>query len=295
MATPKTVAILSPGEMGHAIGRVLARHGLRVITSLEERSERTASLARAAGIEDVGSLDRVVADADTIFSVLPSAAAPILASEVANRLVGRDRPVTFVECNALAPQTVREIGEVVSSAGGRVVDVGIIGSPPTESRGPRFYASGPCVDDFVVFRDFGLDVRPIGQEIGQASGIKMCYAALTKGLSALGTELLLAAARLDLLDPLLAEFESSQTELRAWLERAVPGMPSKSRRWISEMEEIAATLGHLDLSPGYHRAAADLFSWVGETELARERPESRDTSRTLRATVEKLVADQPGV
>ncbi len=295
MATPETVAILSPGEMGHAIGRVLARHGLRVITSLEGRSERTASLARAAGIEDVGSLDRVVAEADTIFSVLPSAAAPILASEVARRLAGRDRPVTFVECNALAPRTVREIGEVVSSAGGHVVDVGIIGSPPTERRGPRFYASGPWVDEFLAFRTAGLDVRPIGQEIGQASGIKMCYAALTKGLSALGTELLLAAARLDLLDPLLAEFESSQTELRAWLERAVPGMPSKSRRWVSEMEEIAATLEYLGLSPGYHRAAANLFRWVGETELAREHPESRDTSRTLRATVEKLVADQSRV
>ncbi len=295
MATPTIVAILSPGEMGHAIGQVLARHGLRVITSLEGRSERTASLARAAGIEDVGSLDQVVAVADTIFSVLPSAAAPILASEVARRLAGRDRPVTFVECNALAPRTVRKIGEVVSSVGGRVVDVGIIGSPPTENHGPRFYASGPWVENFVAFRDFGLDVRPIGREIGQASGIKMCYAALTKGLSALGTELLLAAAKLDLLDPLLAELESSQQPLRDWLERAVPGMPSKSRRWVSEIEEIAATLEHLGLSPGYHRAAANLFRRVGETELAREHPESRDTSRTLRATVEKLVADQSRV
>jgi len=294
MATPTTVAILSPGEMGHAIGRVLARRGLRVITSLDGRSQRTVSLARAAGIEDVGSLDRVVMEADVIFSVLPSAAAPILASDVAGRLAGRGRPITFVECNALAPRTVQQIAEVVSRAGGRVVDVGIIGSPPTENRGPRFYASGPWVDDFVAFRDFGLDVRPIGREIGQASGIKMCYAALTKGLSALGTELLLAAARLDLLDPLLAELESSQQPLREWLERALPGMPSKSRRWVSEMEEIAATLEHLGLSPGYHRAAANLFRWIGETELAREHPESRDTSRTLRATVEKLVQGQPG-
>lgn len=288
MATAQTIAILSPGEMGHAIGAALARHGATVITSLAGRSERTVGLARAAGIEDVGSLDRVVREADAILSVLSSASAPLVASEVASRLAGRDRPLTFVECNALAPKTAREIGAVVAGAGGHVVDVGIVGGPPTERSGPRFYASGPHVEEFLAFRDYGLDVRPIGAEIGQASGFKMCYGALTKGLSALGTELLLAAAHLDLLDPLLAEFQDSQPSQLAWLERSVPAMPPKSRRWVSEMEEIAATLGQLGLSSGYHQAAADLYRWVGDTRLGHERPESRDTSRTLRATIEEL-------
>jgi 3-hydroxyisobutyrate dehydrogenase-like beta-hydroxyacid dehydrogenase len=288
MARPETVAILSPGEMGHAIGRTLARRGLRVITSLDGRSKRTAALTRAAGIEDVGSLDRVVQEADVVLSVLPSAAAPVVAREVARRLPGRARPLTFVECNALAPQTVRQIGAVVAEAGGHVVDVGIIGSPPTERRSPRFYASGPFADEFLVFRDFGLEVLPLGPEIGQASGMKMCYAALTKGLSALGTELLLASAKLNLLDALLAELKDSQPTALEWLERAVPAMPPKSRRWVSEMEEIAATLEDLHLSPGYHQAASNLYRWVGETELGHERPETRDTSRTLRAVIEEL-------
>ena len=223
-----------------------------------------------------------------VLSVLPSAAAPRLADEVARRLASRTRPLTFVECNALAPQTVRAIGEVVSEAGGHVVDVGIIGSPPTDTRSPRFYASGPFVEEFLVLRDFGLDVLPIGAEIGQASGMKMCYAALTKGLSALGTELLLAGAKLALLDALLAELKDSQPTALQWLERAVPAMPPKARRWVSEMEEIAATLEYLNLSPGYHQAAANLYRWVGETELGHERPEARDTSRKLRTVIEEL-------
>src|SRR5438128_1158914 len=125
MPTSPVVGILSPGEMGHAIGRRLARSGSRVITSLEGRSERTAGLTRAAGIEDVASLDRVVGEADVILSVLPSAAAPTVAREVARRLPNRTGPLTFVECNALSPRVVREIGAVVGDAGGRVVDVGI--------------------------------------------------------------------------------------------------------------------------------------------------------------------------
>lgn len=292
MGARLVVAILSPGEMGHAIGRVLGKRGARVITALDGRSARTAGLARVAGIEDVGSLERIVAEADVVFSVLPSAAAPILAAEIARLLPKRERPLTFVECNALAPETVRAIGTTVSEAGGRVVDVGIVGGPPTETRSPRFYVSGPFRDDFLVFRDYGLDVWPLGTEIGQASGLKMTYAALTKGLSALGTELLLAAARLDLLDPLLAELDSSQPVLLDWLERSAPGMPAKSRRWVSEMREIAATFQARDLSPGYHLAASSLFERVGQTSLGQERPEARP-ARGLRETIEQLAEELP--
>lgn len=288
MTAAPVVAILSPGQMGHAIGRVLALRGARVITSLDGRSERTIGLTQRAGIENVGSLDRVVEEADIILSVIPSAAAPSVGRSVADRLAARQRPLTFVECNAVAPQTVRAIAAVVAAAGGHVVDVGIVGGPPTEQRGPKFYASGPFVDEFVGLRSYGLDIRPIGAEIGQASGLKMCYAALTKGLSALGTELLLAASRLDLLDPLLAEFQESQPRVLEWLDRAIPEMPPKSRRWVSEMEEIAATLDYLGLGSGYHLAAANLFRRVGETPLGHERPEARDQSRTLRATIEEL-------
>ena len=123
----------------------------------------------------------------------------------------------------------------------------------------------------------------------------MCYAALTKGLSALGAELLIAAEKLDLLDPLLAELKDSQATVLDWLERSVPGMPPKARRWVSEMEEIAATLEGEGQSPGYHLAASGFFGRVGQSELGQERPESRDTSRTLRAVVESLARADAGV
>ncbi|HZQ98609.1 MAG TPA: DUF1932 domain-containing protein [Chloroflexota bacterium] len=287
-----TVAILSPGEMGHAIGRKLARNGARAITALDGRSRRTRELAAAAGIEDVGSLERVVAEAEVLMSVLPSAAAPGLGQAVAERLGGRREPLLFVECNALAPATVESIAATVSAAGAKVVDVGIVGSPPTDARSPKFYASGPHAEDLRVLARYGLDVRPMGPRIGQASGLKMCYAALTKGFQALGAELLLAAEKMELLDPLLAEFRDSQPTQLEWLERSVPGMPPKSRRWVSEMQEIAATLGAVGQSSGYHEAASSFFAKVGETELGHERPEARDTSRTLRAVIEGLARSE---
>ena len=98
-------------------------------------------------------------------------------------------------------------------------------------------------------RDYGLDVRPVGQEIGQASGIKMCYAAMTKGSSALYAQLLLAAELMGLSDHVKDEFSHSQSAVMQRMERGLPGIPAKSRRWVSEMQEIEATFSPLGSDP----------------------------------------------
>ena len=61
------IAVLMPGDMGHAVGRVLAQHGHDVLTCLDGRSERTRGLFEAAGIRDGGDLDAVIAAAGAPF------------------------------------------------------------------------------------------------------------------------------------------------------------------------------------------------------------------------------------
>ena len=53
-----TVAILSPGDMGHAVGQRLRENELDVITCLAGRSDRTRALAGKAGIRDVPNIGR---------------------------------------------------------------------------------------------------------------------------------------------------------------------------------------------------------------------------------------------
>ena len=53
----RTVGIMSPGDMGSAVGQVLAKHGFTVIAALGERSARTRALAAEVGIADVGTLE----------------------------------------------------------------------------------------------------------------------------------------------------------------------------------------------------------------------------------------------
>jgi 3-hydroxyisobutyrate dehydrogenase-like beta-hydroxyacid dehydrogenase len=288
--TITTIGLLSPGDMGHSIGAVLVQNGLEVLTCLEGRSDRTRALAAEAGIEDAGSIEALVEAADVFLSVLVPARATEVAERVAAALRATNSDLLYVDLNAIAPQTVQAIAAIVSAAGGRFADGGIVGPPPRRP-GTRFYTSGPGADEFAQLRDFGLDVRVLPGEAGQASGMKMCYGALTKGLQALGTELLVAARLMGLEDDLREEQQGSMAMVRAWIEDAIPTMPPKAYRWVGEMEEIAATFEHLGLTPKIFQGAADIYRFVETTEIGRETPENRDRSRDGMGVVAALARE----
>jgi 3-hydroxyisobutyrate dehydrogenase-like beta-hydroxyacid dehydrogenase len=290
----RTIGILSPGDMGHGLGRVLARHGLRVVAALDGRSERTRSLAAEAGIADVGSVEQMVTQADAVLSVLvPSQAVPA-AERVAAAVQATGASLVYADCNAIAPETTKQVGQIVTAAGARYADGGIIGNPPRgEGDSPRIYVSGEAAEVLAQLAACGLDIRVLGPVVGHASGLKMCYACLTKGLTALATELLVTAERLGLSEALRAEHESSQSTLRRWIERQLPPMPPKAHRWVSEMEEIAATLASVGLPPGMLLGAADVYRWVAQTSLGHETPEERPRERDAAQVVSELAEPIP--
>lgn len=282
------IGILSPGDMGHVVGDVLRQNGLSVITCLQDRSQRTRKLAQKAGIVDVQTYNQLVIEADIILSIMVPAQGMIAATAIADALQETDTDITYADCNAIAPKTVRIIGDIITSAGGTFVDASIIGPPPRRPESTRFYASGPNLDAFSMLKNFGLDVRPLGDEIGLASAIKMCYASLTKGLTALCTELLTAAEMLGVSDALAAEFKLSQQPLYERMERGLPSMPTKAKRWIGEMEEISDTFADVGLTPHILNGAADMYRLVSETHLANISPEQRDKFPNLEGLIAVL-------
>jgi 3-hydroxyisobutyrate dehydrogenase-like beta-hydroxyacid dehydrogenase len=283
------VALLSPGDMGHSVGQVLVENGLRVITCLQGRSDRTRGLAAQAGIEDVESYAEMVREAGLLLSILVPAQAPRAAGRVAHALRETGSDLVYVDCNAIAPQTVRAIGDEIAAAGGQFIDASIVGGPPRGGSGPRFYASGPDVGAFEALADYGLHVVVLGDEIGQASAIKMCYAALTKGSAALMIELLTAAMSLGVSDALAEEFEKSQPAMWTRMQR-LPGVPMKSRRWVGEMEEIATCFAGVGMTPRILGGAADMYRLIGATRLADRTPEDTDPLPSLDEMVAALVA-----
>src|SRR5262249_3247482 len=154
------------------------QHGVRVVVALDARSERTKSLAAAAGLEDVGSVERMVTEASHILSVMVPSEAIGAAERVARALQSTGASPIYADLNAISPGSTARVGEIVEEAGARFVDGGIIGGPPRGSVNPRIYASGPNAPELAILNEHGLIVPVVGDKVGQASGLKMCYAAM---------------------------------------------------------------------------------------------------------------------
>jgi 3-hydroxyisobutyrate dehydrogenase-like beta-hydroxyacid dehydrogenase len=261
MTTIKTVGILSPGDMGSGVGDVLHQHGQRVLTCLAGRGGDSRKRATDAGIQDVPDLEVLVRECDVILSIVPPSVAGAVADQVAAAVRATGADVLFADCNAIAPGTARGISQTLLDAGARFADAGIIGGPPNRSSN-RIYASGPGARELEMLREYGLEIRVLEGGVGQASGIKMCYAAMTKGLQALGAEILVAARLLDVEDALSAEQNrgGDLAAVRHFVERALPSMPPKAYRWIGEMEEIARCFEELGMPGRLMMGAADVYT-----------------------------------
>ena len=285
--TVKTVGILSPGDMGHGVGRALREcNGLRVVTDLSGRSDRTRGLAEAAGFEDLGSLSAVAAESDLLLSIMPPAAAEGFAAELAGR-IGADGPI-FADMNAVAPETVRRIAAGFPAE--RFVDGGIVGPSPKGGKPTRFYVSGAPATVMEALASDRIAVRPLGAEIGRASAQKMLYSALNKGYWALQAAVLTAAERAGLSDELRAELAFSQPDVLARMEDRIGLLPADAHRFHPEMVEIAAFFESLGMTTGFHRGAEDLFRLLARTPLAEETKETWDRSRPLSESV-RIFAD----
>ena len=280
-----TIAILSPGDMGHAVGRALGEHGHDVVTCLTGRSERTKALAVEGGFGDVADLEALTDTADLILSIMPPAAGLATAQAVAAAMGRSGAKPPYADCNALSPATAGRIADVIAGAGAPFIDAGIIGPPPGRGQPPRFYVSGADTTPLEALDGKGIAVKPLGPEVGRASGIKMCYAGLSKGTNTLYTAVLMAAEAMGLSDELRDEFLYSQKDTYARMQANVSRLPADSGRWIGEMEEIAASFAAVGVTPNFHLGAAQVFTLLAGTPLAQETRETMDRSRTLEDSV----------
>jgi 3-hydroxyisobutyrate dehydrogenase-like beta-hydroxyacid dehydrogenase len=250
-----SVAVIAPGGMGAAVGARLTQRGARVVTSLAGRSAASGERAKAAGMTPVS--DAEIAAADFVLSIVPPREALPLAERLKPALIAANEKPIYVECNAVSPETAKRIAAVIAEAGCPFVDAGIIGSPPREGyNGPNFYVSGPEARRTLVLNDYGLFFKLMNGPVGAASAIKMCYGGITKGLTAMGSAMALAAHRAGVADDLHAELMSSQPQVMGRLTGSVPDMFSKAYRWVAEMEEVASFLGE--------RAEGEMFDGIAE-------------------------------
>jgi 3-hydroxyisobutyrate dehydrogenase-like beta-hydroxyacid dehydrogenase len=253
------IGLLHPGEMGAAVAGCLTGAGHRVLWASEGRGPDTAARARAAGLDDAGTVAGVARRSDVVLSVCPPHAALEVARAVASGPAGGFRGL-FADANAISPATARQVAAVIEAGGGRYVDGGIIGPPPASAGQTRLYLSSPPARDVsALFTGTAVDARIVEGGIGAASAVKMAYAAWTKGTAAL----LLCARALaraeGVEEALLGEWALSQPTLPGRTRSAARSAAAKGWRWVAEMEEISGSMAVAGLPRGFHESAAEVF------------------------------------
>jgi len=275
------IAIIAQGMMGAGVGRRLHESGAEVRTLLTGRSSASAERARAAGMVAAANERELLSGADFFLSILPPGEAEPLARRLAPTLTALDRKPVYIDCNAVSPQTAISIGEVVTPTGAHFVDAGIIGGPPRQGyKGPSIYASGEHVREAVPLRDWGINLRAIDGPVGAASAVKMSYAGITKGTTAIAAAMLLGAARFGCAEALIAELSDSQPQMLARMRSNIPGMYDKAYRWVAEMEEISDFLEANPPSRDIYAAVAGLYDFLAAAQ-AEAQPGSDNAIRTL--------------
>ena len=266
-ATRSVIGILHPGAMGVSVAASAVKSGHTVYWASEGRSRATRERAEDHGLTDASSVAELCRLSSIIISVCPPHAAEWVASEVASHGF---RGV-YLDANAVSPERARRIAQIIEAAGGSFVDGGIIGGPAWKPGMTWLYLSGPEAQTLAsLFSEGPLETQVLSEEVGQASALKMCYAAYSKGTTALLTAILAAAQVTGVGEALAEQWERDEAGFSERTQERARRVTAKAWRFEGEMGEIADTFEGVGLPGGFHQAAAELY---GRLALFKEAPD----------------------
>jgi len=272
------VGILHPGEMGISVAATIQNSGHTVHWVSQGRSPQTHTRAEKYGLNDARSLSRLCETCSILVSVCPPAEAEAIAKDVlAHNFAG-----IYVDMNAISPQRAKRIGQSMADAGATFVDGGIIGGPAWTLGNTRLYLAGEAAEQVTSCFSAGpLEAVIIGEVIGKASALKMCYAAYTKGTTALLTAVLATAEALDVRAELEGQWSHEPSDLVTSAAHRVRQVTAKAWRFVGEMDEIAATFEEVGTPNDFHRAAAEIYRRLANFKNAPEMPTLEDVLQAV--------------
>ena len=280
------IGIMSIGEMGYHWAKLLKARGAEVLTYDRDRSPVTQRRAENAGVKATDSLAELCSRADLIISIVVPSAAINVAAEIAKAAAEAKRKgLIYFDANAISPMTAETINSVLSESGVNFVDGCIIGSAAKMDKGSVVYASGPEAPRILELGGYGLRVQVLGTGMSQASGFKVVYAGLTKGLQGLFVELLMGAKRFGLLDEIVKRYDESFPGLLEKISSSIVGLRVHAARRAEEMDELQRTYGHYGMQALMAPAIQNVLAGIAELDI-RESSEKGAREGDLMETLE---------
>lgn len=274
-----TLGILHPGEMGISLAAAARNAGNTVFWTSAGRSDRTRKRAEQHGLTEAHTLKELCDACRVIISVCP----PHAAEETARQVLLCDYRGIFVDANAISPEHTQHIGALMMGAGVDFVDGGIIGPPAWKPNTTWFYLSGHSADQIPdFFREGPLQTHILSERVGDASALKICFAAYNKGSIALLCAVLAAAEQLGVRQHLLLHWDKQGSHLGNGKAQAmVEGIIRKAWRFTGEMEEIAETFEHVGVTGEFHVAANHLYEQLMQYKDVTETPPQQEILEAL--------------
>jgi 3-hydroxyisobutyrate dehydrogenase-like beta-hydroxyacid dehydrogenase len=274
----ENLGILHPGEMGVSVAVSAHNSGNPVYWVSEDRSPETCERAQNHSLVDLHTLGELCNTCSIIISICP----PHAAEEIARQVLAHPFKGLYADFNAISPQRTKRINEMMSERGIAYVDGGIIGGPAWKADTTWLYLSGREAQRVAAcFKAGPLQTEVIGECIGKASALKMCYAAYSKGSTALLCAVLAAAEALEIRQELEQQWSRGESGFPEEAAHRARRVTAKAWRFAGEMEEVASTFTEASLPGGFHEAAADIYQRLAVFKGHATTPELSEVLDTL--------------
>jgi 3-hydroxyisobutyrate dehydrogenase-like beta-hydroxyacid dehydrogenase len=235
---------------------------LKFASAATRDGERAHAAQR--GITAHTSMAALCEASDLVISAVTASNALAVAQEAAQSI----RPGTvFLDLNSASPGTKQQAAALIDARGAFYVEAGVMTSvPPYGIRVPMLLGGAKAKDLAEVLAGWGMDAKPVSDQLGVASAIKMCRSVMIKGLEALVIESYATARAYGVEDHVLPTLQETFPSID-WSEQGAyffSRVVQHGQRRAEEMRESARTVQEAGFEPLMAAAIAARQQWVAD-------------------------------
>ena len=274
-----TLAFIGFGEAAQGMAPGLLAGGARTLRAYDlkfadpEAGPPLKAKAEALGVEAHDHMGAALAGSDVVISAVVADATLSAARAAAPYLGGTQ---AYLDVNSASPAVKREAAAAIQASGAAYVDAGIMDRVVKHGAAAPMVVSGPDAGALAVrLNKLGMRIEAVGEEVGQASALKMLRGVLIKGIASLFVEALVAAHRLGVADKVIADIQKTipGTDWRELATYHLGRVVLHARRRAAEMAGVADTLSEIGIEPVMAEAAARREAWCASLELLERFPD----------------------
>ena len=250
------IGLVGYGEVGQAVAQGLLANKEVSIDVFDIRFKNSdappdplKTKAESNGVNLRGDIDALVINSELIISAVTCEQALQVAQNVSENLAGGK---IFVDMNTLAPKVKTEISRLAEKKGAAFIEIAILGTIASYGFKSPMLACGAQAQNFAHFLNkSGFNVKFLSEQIGQASQMKMLRSVFAKGVESLLFEMLTAAEKFKMLEPVMTAVVNHMDK-GSFLDIAETWITTNvvhAKRRAEEMDHVIETLEDIDVEP----------------------------------------------